>query len=73
VRIFRTSDPTQWMQGPITSYDATTGALNVTVPGTAGATGGAGTFSDWTVGLCGQIVRIERDWMRPRATIEVYC
>jgi hypothetical protein len=68
VRVFRTSDTDAWMQGTVTGYDAGTGALDVDVD----EVNGAGTFEDWTAALCGQIIRVERDWMRPRVTFEVY-
>ena len=49
VRITRTSDVSVWMQGIVTDYNATTGALDVLVDDTSGA----GTFDDWTISLTG--------------------
>lgn len=50
VRITRTSDVTQWMDGQVSAYDAETGDMSVLVA----ATSGAGTFSNWTISLSGQ-------------------
>ena len=47
VRMTRTSDVTQWMQGTVTSYVPATGALSVSVD----TINGSGTFSDWTIAL----------------------
>jgi hypothetical protein len=44
LRVWRTSDPTKWMEGTVTSYSGTSLVLNVT------DTSGAGTFTDWTIG-----------------------
>lgn len=44
VTLTRTSDTSKWMLG-IASYNSTTGAMTVTVT----ATGGSGTFTDWTI------------------------
>jgi hypothetical protein len=49
VRVARTSDPTIYMTGTVTSYNAGTGAMVVSVDTAAGA----GTFTDWTVTLAG--------------------
>lgn len=43
----KSDDNTKWMLGSIVSYDGTT--LTLTID----AVGGAGTFSDWTIGLSG--------------------
>ncbi|MGT2460054.1 carbohydrate-binding protein [Cupriavidus basilensis] len=50
VRITRTSDVTQWMDGQVSAYDAATGAMTVAVA----TTSGAGTYANWTVSLSGQ-------------------
>lgn len=50
VRITRTSDVTQWMDGQVSAYDAATGALTVLVA----TISGAGTYANWTVSLSGQ-------------------
>lgn len=43
-------DPTKFIEGPITSYDASTGALEIDVDFTRGS----GTVSDWSFGIIGQ-------------------
>lgn len=50
VRVTRTSDVTQWMDGQVSAYDPETGEMSVLVA----ATSGAGTFSNWTISLSGQ-------------------
>ncbi len=45
VKIARTSSPSNWMHGDVTSYNSSTGALVVN----ATLTLGSGTFTDWTV------------------------
>lgn len=47
VSIARTSDPTNFMAGQVTSYNSTSGVLVVN----ATETGGSGTFAEWTVAL----------------------
>lgn len=47
VRAAVTSDGTTWMQGDVTSYDATTGVLVITM----NASQGSGTYLDWTLSL----------------------
>lgn len=47
VIIARTSGPTNYMSGQITSYNSGTGALDVSVT----TTGGGGTYTDWTVSI----------------------
>jgi len=48
VKLFRTSDPTKWMWGQVTSYDTGTGALVVNITNT----NGTGTFTDWSIQYC---------------------
>lgn len=48
VKLFRTSDPTKWMWGQVTSYDTGTGALVVDITNT----NGTGTFTDWSIQYC---------------------
>lgn len=51
VRIASTATPTTvWMDGPVTSYNSTTGVLVVTTDVSLGA----GTITTWTVGLIGK-------------------
>lgn len=50
VTIANTATPTNFMTGQITGFDGTN--MTVTVP--AGATGGAGTFTAWTISLAAQ-------------------
>jgi len=45
VKIARTSSPSNWMHGDVTSYNSTTGALVVNVTSILGS----GTYTDWTV------------------------
>ncbi len=45
------SAPTNYMEGQITSYNPTTGALAISVAG--GATNGTGTFTDWVIQVTG--------------------
>jgi len=45
VKIARTSSPSNWMHGDVTSYNAGTGALVVNVLDVLGS----GTYTDWTV------------------------
>ena len=47
VKIARTSSPSNWMHGDVTSYNSGTGALVVNVL----AIFGSGTFTDWTITL----------------------
>ena len=47
VSIARTADPTNFMAGQVTSYNAATGALAVNVT----ETGGSGTYAEWTIAL----------------------
>lgn len=49
VIIPRLADPTVYMYGQITAYNATTGALSVNVL----AVSGAGTFADWVICISG--------------------
>lgn len=52
VVIARTSAAaTTYMQGTVTAYTSGTGAMSVAVA--SGATGGTGTFTDWTISLTG--------------------
>lgn len=48
------SNPTQYMYGYVHTYDATTGALKITVPAT-GSTGGSGTHTGWNISVAGAI------------------
>ncbi len=48
VQIAYTTTPTTWMNGIITAYNSTTGALEVDVTATAGV---VGTYAAWTVSL----------------------
>lgn len=50
VRVTRTSDVTQWMDGQVSAYDAATGDMAVLVA----TTSGGGTFANWTISLSGQ-------------------
>lgn len=50
VRITRTSDVTQWMDGQVTAYNFGTGAMSVQVA----TVSGSGTYSNWTIALSGQ-------------------
>ena len=45
VKIARTSSPSNWMHGDVTTYNAGTGALVVNVTSILGS----GTFTDWTI------------------------
>lgn len=45
VKIARTSSPSNWMHGDVTSYNSGTGALVVNVTSALGS----GTFTDWTI------------------------
>lgn len=47
IRIARTSDPTNYMDGQVTAYNSTSGAMTVQVSGV----GGSGTYTDWTIAL----------------------
>ncbi|MEN6619982.1 MAG: hypothetical protein ABFD50_00305 [Smithella sp.] len=47
VKIARTSSPSNWMHGDVTSYNSGTGALVVNVTNTLGS----GTYTDWTITL----------------------
>ena len=49
VRVTRTSDVSKWLQGTVTSYNATSGALVVL----SDTISGSGTFTDWTISLSG--------------------
>lgn len=50
VRITRTSDVTQWMDGQVTAYNSLTGTMSVQVA----TVSGSGTYSNWTIALSGQ-------------------
>ncbi len=54
VKIARTSSPSNWMHGDVTSYNSGTGALVVNVLNILGG----GTFSDWTITLSAPIPSI---------------
>lgn len=70
VTIYNTPTPTNWMQGNITAFTASTGALTVNVTSTSGS----GTLAAWTVkpvpttlkGL--QSIAVPAAAMRPRIT-----
>ena len=47
---FRTSDPTVYMIGQVTGYSGG----DVTISVASGETAGAGTFTDWTIGIGGR-------------------
>lgn len=47
IRIASTASTTNWMQGTVTSYNSTTGALVVNVTHTSGS----GTIASWTISL----------------------
>jgi hypothetical protein len=53
VQAVRTSDPTQWMAGYVTSYSGTTLIF------TASASQGTGTFTDWTISLAAPYIAID--------------
>ena len=47
VLVVRTSAPTTWMLGQVTSYSGTSLAISVS------ATNGSGTYTDWSIGVSG--------------------
>lgn len=49
VRIISDADPTNWMEGNVTSYSGTSLVVNVDT------IGGSGTYSDWTISLSGNV------------------
>lgn len=56
VLIAATNVPNVYMAGVVASYTSGTGAATITVPTTTGFTGGAGTYSSWTVWVGGVYV-----------------
>jgi len=48
--VFRTSDPSVYMLGPVTGYSGG----DVTVSVASGNVAGSGTYDDWTIGIGGQ-------------------
>jgi len=49
ISVARTSSPTNYEVGIVTSYNSGSGALNYTVP--TGAISGSGTYTDWTISI----------------------
>ena len=57
VKIARTSSPSNWMHGDVTSYNSGTGALVVNVTTILGS----GTYTDWTITLSGPAISLTGD------------
>lgn len=67
VKVASTASPANWMHGDVTTYDAGTGALDVSVS----LTQGAGTFSAWTVSLSAPAAN-SSDWITKAAADSGY-
>ena len=56
VRIVENARPTTvWMEGPVTAYTSSSGAMQVSVDTIASGSGGGGPYTDWNLSVAGQV------------------
>ena len=56
LKIARTSSPSNWMHGDVTSYAGTTLVMNITT-----ICGSGGPFTDWTITLSGPVMYVVKE------------